>query len=169
MWSPQNRMRMYIVGIRRDVQLQPFEFPTSSQQRSCTLGNVLQPDNDKIPPHCYEMTDHMIDVVDCHAERIGPNFHRQNWIVNAGSSLSHGSCIRDCSCCITRRSRPYLSTKDRKLSPLELQRIQGFPDCFQWGSTLITRQHCLLGNTMSVYVMVAIIRQVLTSIGYLSD
>ena len=41
MWSPQNRMRLYIVGIRRDVQQQPFQFPTPPQQRLCTLDDVL--------------------------------------------------------------------------------------------------------------------------------
>ena len=48
MWSPQNRMSMYIVGIRRDVQQQPFEFPTPPQQRSFTLEDVLQPDDDEM-------------------------------------------------------------------------------------------------------------------------
>lgn len=164
-WIPQNRERLYIVGIRKQLQVQPFEFPRPPETQLFSLTDVLD-DESSAPAYCRQTTPLMKQVLSRAIQRVGADtFARELYVVNVGASADRLSCLKNCCPTITRRSRPYVSRLQRRLHPGELQRLMGFSDAFDWGGLSVTRRHLLLGNSMVVYVVADILQAMLAALG----
>lgn len=164
-WLAQNRVRLFIVGIRRKLQEQPFQFPRPPEVPLLTLRDILEQESN-VPDYCRHTTPLMRQVLSRAMQRVGAdNFAQEAYVLNVGSSAGRLSCLLECCPAITRRSRPYVSKLKRRLHPTELQRLMGFPDTFDWGGMSVTRRHLLLGNSMVVYLVADILRAMLAALG----
>ncbi|KIM03143.1 MAG: hypothetical protein KU29_12655 [Sulfurovum sp. FS06-10] len=149
--SPQNRERLFIVGIRKDIN-QTFEFPQPLSYVPC-VNNIIKMDE--------PITDNLLLDTTFIVPKV-PNPKTDIKIVAEFSNLKYASDKRICSTegispCLTKggsKTRFY-DTKHklyRRLSEKELSRIQGFGDeyVFPVANTHIKEQ---LGNSMAVQVM----------------
>lgn len=157
----QNRPRIYIVGIRRDCQTNPFIFPEPSKCRT-PLHSVFL-DAPDIPPQT--LTPHKKQLL----QRLvndGYNLEEE-YIVNlniSGGPKFPPNAMKDKSPCLLAYCSPfYLTARKRGMLPREALRIQGFPDSLkQVVSDRQMLQQC--GNSMSVGVLTHLFRSVLASV-----
>jgi DNA (cytosine-5)-methyltransferase 1 len=149
--SPQNRERLFIVGIRKDIN-QTFKFPQPLSYIP-SVNNIIKMDE--------PITDNLLLDTTFIVSKV-PNPKTDIKIVAEFSNLRYASDKRICSTqgispCLTKGGSKtrFFDTKHnvyRRLSEQELSRIQGFGDeyVFPVANTHIKEQ---LGNSMAVQVM----------------
>lgn len=149
--SPQNRERLFIVGIRKDIN-QTFKFPQPLSYIPC-VNDIIKMDE--------PITDNLLLDTTFIVPKV-PNPKTDIKIVAEFSNLRYASDKRICSTegispCLTKGGSKtrFFDTKHklyRRLSEQELSRIQGFGDdyIFPVANTHIKEQ---LGNSMAVQVM----------------
>ena len=154
--SPQNRERLFIVGIRKDIN-QTFEFPQPLSYMP-SVNNIIKMD-EPILDNLLLDTTFIVPKV--------PNPKTDIKIVAEFSNLRYASDKRICSTqgispCLTKGGSKtrFFDTKHklyRRLSEKELSRIQGFGDeyVFPVANTHIKEQ---LGNSMAVQVMQSLLK-----------
>jgi DNA (cytosine-5)-methyltransferase 1 len=154
---PQNRPRVYIVGILKKFG-DRFDFPETIE-RTVTVSDIME--NVK---HRDTLTDNMKLVVKNRLERKNVSSPcKDNYIINAGVSArgGFGSAMLELSPCLLANAHKFYSTKHgRFLTDREHLRLQGFSDDFE--SVGVAKKQA--GNSMSVNVLVAIIKNVLLAI-----
>jgi len=148
--SPQNRDRLFIVGIRKDIE-QTFEFPQPLSYIPCVNEVMIEGEDYS---NLLLSTKNIVKKI--------PNPKTDIKIVAEFSNLKYASDKRICSTegispCLTKggsKTRFYDTKHNvyRRLSEKELSRIQGFGDeyVFPVANTHIKEQ---LGNSMAVQVM----------------
>lgn len=154
--SPQNRERLFIVGIRKDIN-QTFEFPQPLSYIPC-VNDIIRMDE----PILKNL---LLDTTSIVPKE--PNPKTDIKIVAEFEHLKYASDKRICSTegispCLTKGGSKtrFLDTKNnvyRRLSEKELSRIQGFGDkyVFPVANTHIKEQ---LGNSMAVQVMQSLLK-----------
>ena len=159
---PQNRARLYIVGIKRSEMVQPFHFP--EKMPPVSLRRFLNLDTNNCVPQ--PMTAYMQGVVSRCASKVGAeNFDRDPYVCNCGSSQSRLSVMLDTCPCLTRRSRPYIGGKyQRRLTTEECAQLQGFTS-LDLSSVPYSSALALIGNAQSVDVLVAVLKSLLPAVG----
>lgn len=153
--SPQNRERLFIVGIRKDIN-QTFEFPKPLSYVPY-VNDVIKEGEDY--SKLLLSTKNIVLKV--------PNPKTDIKIVAEYSHLNYASDKRICSTqgispCLTKggsKTRFYDTKHNvyRRLSENELSRIQGFGDAYLFpvANTHIKQQ---LGNSMAVQVMQSLLK-----------
>lgn len=153
--SPQNRERLFIVGIRKDIN-QTFEFPQLLPYIPC-VNDVIKEGEDY--SKLLLSTKNLVKKM--------PHPKADIKIVAEYSHLNYASDKRICSTqgispCLTKGGSKtrFFDTKNnvyRRLSEKELSRIQGFGDeyIFPVANTHIKQQ---LGNSMAVQVMQSLLK-----------
>lgn len=159
--SPQNRERLFIVGIRKNIN-QTFEFPKPLPYIPC-VNDVMKEGEDYST--LLLSTKNLVKKV--------PNPQTDIKIVAEYSHLNYASDKRICSTqgispCLTKGGSKtrFFDTKNnvyRRLSEKELSRIQGFGDeyIFPVANTHIKQQ---LGNSMAVQVMKSLLKNLVPNL-----
>jgi len=154
--SPQNRERLFIVGIRKDIS-QTFKFPQPLSYMP-SVNDITKMDE--------PITDNLLLDTTFIVPK-APNPKTDIKIMAEFSNLRYASDKRICSTegispCLTKGGSKtrFFDTKNnmyRRLSEKELSRIQGFGDeyVFPVANTHIKQQ---LGNSMAVQVMESLLK-----------
>jgi DNA (cytosine-5)-methyltransferase 1 len=148
---PQNRERIYIVGIKYDIQLSNFNKPDvlPLQDMSCFILDKTIYDN-PIPKTILKKLQKVSFQKDyiCCCDGIGSAMQ------NISPTLTSSGC-----------KYMYHSTYNRYLSPQECLMLQGFPANFKnvVGDVKLCKQ---IGNSMSVNVLKAIVTQIFASTSF---
>jgi len=150
---PQKRERVIIVGFRENLE---FNFP-QPQKLSKTLEEILEPELE-INPQLFASP----DIINKRQSRLKTKpFYPSIWHENKSGNIS----VLPFSCAL-RSSASYnylLVNGQRRLSPREMLRLQGFPEDFQIvGSYGAMRK--LTGNSVAVTVIEAVAKEMLLSI-----
>ena len=161
---PQNRERIFIVGFS-DVHT--FEWPETK------ITEPIEKFLDVRVDKTYYLTKHQINKIHQynkkHNKKIDFTFkdfityikNGVEWIADVRADMGLRIRKNRMSPCLTTSSTPIIKRrKIRRLTPLECLRLQGFPDSFKCvvSDSQIYKQ---AGNSMTVNVMAAIIKQVL--------
>jgi DNA (cytosine-5)-methyltransferase 1 len=150
---PQKRERLFIVGFRHNLQ---FEFPEVRSQIT-TLSDILESE-DRIDPKLFASR----DIVNKRLAKIKqPPFYPSIWHENKGGNIS----ILPFSCALrSGASYNYLLVNgNRRLTPREMLRLQGFPEDFKIvGTCGVIRK--LAGNTVAVPVVTAIAGEIIKAL-----
>ena len=158
---PQNRRRIYIVGILKVIKKSTFEFPTPIG--SCSIHHVLDP----LPP----VTPSLSTVPGEPGSHAHKNFLRSlpkimstehpfktPWIIDLGGSSDH--CMKDMCPCLTRAragSGQFWSTMHgRPVTTKETLRFMAMkPSRLNFAGLSERQVRMLIGNSMSVNVLEA--------------
>ena len=150
---PQKRERVIIVGFRENIN---FNFP-QPQKLSKTLEDILEPDLE-IDPKLFASP----SIINKRQNKLKTKpFYPSIWHENKSGNIS----ILPFSCAL-RSSASYnylLVNGQRRLSPREMLRLQGFPEDFQIVGTY-TAMRKLTGNSVAVPVIEAVAKEMLLSI-----
>ena len=150
---PQNRERIYIVGILENHEKIQFEFPKPIPLKKKIQENKLE--------KLKFLTNHKKNLLDSFIDKknIDPNNH---WFLNLNvSSIQRmGARKNICPCLLAGEGGNctfYLTSVGRRLTPREYLRLQGFSDNFKIvvPERLIYKQ---VGNSMSVNVLIHLSR-----------
>ncbi|KAI9092387.1 S-adenosyl-L-methionine-dependent methyltransferase [Phlyctochytrium arcticum] len=140
---PQNRRRLYIVGIRKDFQTKPFEFPTPLSSHPLTEFLHDTTLNDFTPDKYSKRLVHRLPID--HKEELYAVKHR------GGEGT-----FEQCSPCITTSCSIFVTQLNRDLIPREKFELQGFSVI---DTNIVVSDSVLAkqaGNTMSVNVLKAL-------------
>lgn len=148
---PQNRERIYIVGIRKDIgDVGEFQFPTPSGKKT-KLGDILEKD----PDPKYTISDKLWQG---HQRRLLA--HREK-----GNGFGYSIFDENSSYTSTISARYYKDGSEvlvrqegknpRKLTPREAARLQGFPERFVIPVSDV-QAYKQFGNSVAVPVIKAI-------------
>ena len=166
---PQNRERIYLVCVRKDLGIKDFVFPTGKDS-SKTIRNIL----DAAPvPSKYYLSEQYMQTLINHRARHEAAGHGFGYVIRDLDGISgtivcggmgrEGNLIKD------EREHSMVPTthikgtinKDsiRKMTPREWARLQGFPDSFklELADTHLYKQ---FGNSVTVNVIEAIAREI---------
>ncbi|NJL89829.1 MAG: DNA cytosine methyltransferase [Coleofasciculaceae cyanobacterium SM2_1_6] len=150
---PQKRERIIIVGFRENIN---FNFP-QPQKLTKTLREILEPDLD-IDPKLFASP----AIINKRQSKLKTQpFYPSIWHENKSGNIS----VLPFSCAL-RSSASYnylLVNGQRRLSPREMLRLQGFPEDFQIVGTY-TAMRKLTGNSVAVTMIEAIAKEMLLSI-----
>ena len=161
---PQNRERIFIVGF---ADIHTFEWPETK------ITEPIEKFLDVRVDKTYYLTKHQINKIHQynkkHNKKIDFTFkdfityikNGVEWIADVRADMGLRIRKNRMAPCLTTSSTPIIKRrKIRKLTPLECLRLQGFPDSFERvvSDSQIYKQ---AGNSMTVDVMAAIIKQVL--------
>jgi len=123
---PQKRERIIIVGFKEN---HPFEFPEKSHRRSKTLADVLEP-NEKVDRKHF--------LSDTYREKLQRKLVEQGKVPHERPSVWHenksGNIGMHPYSCALRASGSYnyvTVNGERRPTPREMLRLQGFPDSFK--------------------------------------
>jgi DNA (cytosine-5)-methyltransferase 1 len=154
---PQNRPRLYIVGIRKDFQKREFKFPEEIPLK-VGIKKILTRTNEQ-----SQITDHMKNLL--RSFNIDLN---EDYVVNlniGGKDGSFKSVFKGISpCLLAGNSRFYITSKKRFITPREALRLQGFPDTFDISAVSSNKIYKQAGNSMSVNILANLIKSIILSI-----
>ena len=155
---PQNRERIFIIGIRDDED-NNFNFPKEIPLE-LKLKDILQNEVDEK----YYLSDKQIDRLDT------GNTQAIEWIADYRTDEglrirkdNNSPCLTASSYSETEPSRmsPIIKKNTiRRLTPVECERLQGFPNNFTAGVS-DTQRYKQMGNTITVNVIQAILKNLL--------
>ncbi len=152
---PQKRERIFIVGFQENYD---FAFPVQSTEKAVTLQDILEAD-DAIDER-WLASDYIREKRQ-QAVRQKRVFYPSIWHENKGGNVS----VLPFSCALrSGASFSYLLVNgERRLTPREQLRLQGFPEWFQINGTesQIRKQ---TGNSVAVPVVKAIAERMLKAI-----
>ena len=166
---PQNRERIFIVCFRKDLFVDNFKFPKSSN-KIVSLFDIVEkkPKDAKIierPDTVF--TKKFEPEIDLFGNIELPNRPIQIGYVNKGgqgeriySPYGHAITLSAYGGGAgAKTGLYYIDEKIRKLSPRECARVQGFPDKFKINSS-ITQSYKQFGNSVAINVVKAIIKEI---------
>lgn len=153
---PQKRERIIIVGFRENIK---FSFP-QPQKLSKTLQEILEPDVE-IDSKLFASP----AIINKRQSKLKTQpFYPSIWHENKSGNIS----VLPFSCAL-RSSASYnylLVNGQRRLSPREMLRLQGFPEDFQIVGTYGAIRK-LTGNSVAVPAIEAVAKEMLSSINHL--
>lgn len=122
---PQKRERIILVGFKKNY---PFEFPKSGSEAK-TLSDVLEPDEKVDKKHFLSDYFHKKLQIRLKEQNKKPSYRPSVWHENKAGNIG----IHSYSCALRANgSYNYLVVNgERRLTPREMLRLQGFPDSFK--------------------------------------
>lgn len=149
---PQKRERIIIVGFLNELDYEKFNF--DFEKKDYNLASILE-DESKIPANFYASEKIRQKRLDSTADKI--KFSPSVWHENKSGNIS----ILDYSCALrTGASYNYLLVNgERRFTPRELLRLQGFPDNYKIvvSTQEIRRQ---TGNSVAVPMIRMVARKI---------
>ena len=152
----QNRKRIIFVGFRDNLE---FSFPKGTKERK-SLKDILEPD-EQVPKQYWasdRIKERRAEFVKMKGKEV---FYPSIWHENKGGNIG----IHPYSCALRAgASYNYLLVNGvRRLTPLEMLRLQGFPDDYKIeGSTGAIRK--MLGNSVPVPMIRSVAVEMLKSL-----
>ena len=167
---PQHRERVYIVGRLLSRCLSPFKFPTplppvSIESFLDPIAPVLQhgvSHYEKLGPMARSNFEEML----CDLESRGLDPDHQHFVLDIDASQRFRSYMLDRSHCLLK-SRPrgyYMSSRKRRITAAEIFKLQGFAP-LPTGAVSRCAIGGMLGNAMSLNVVVRLLSLALPSVG----
>ena len=156
---PQRRERIFIVGIRKDIQKKEFNFPKPMKLTN-NLDDILL---DKKKYKKDILTPARKEVVKNKKKKynIKPN---ENWIINLNASFPYATTLKDLSpCLITTCNLFYLTKYNRFLTTRECMRLQGFPDDYELITESKNKYYKQVGNSISVNILCYLLIEIFKS------
>jgi DNA (cytosine-5)-methyltransferase 1 len=166
---PQNRERIYIVCFRKDLEIEEFNFPKSTDSTK-TIRDILE--ENPVSAKYYLSTTY-IETLKRHKARheaLGHGFgYEIRDLDSVAGAIVCGGMGRERNLIVDKRQKnltPVTHIKGkvntdgiRKMTPREWARLQGFPDTFKLvlADTHLYKQ---FGNSVSVPVIVAIAKEI---------
>ena len=149
---PQKRERTIIVGFADRLKMEKFKWPTPTENR-IQLSEILE---DSPDPRFFASEYIRNKRLNAHTPKITPSI----WHENKGGNISS----HPFSCALRAgASHNYLLVNgERRLTPREMLRLQGFPESFKIVGTdsQLRRQ---VGNAIPVHMAQAVISEVLNA------
>jgi len=155
---PHSRPRLYIVGIRKDVNTGAFAFPEPIKCPSIERfldARKRSLAEDGAPPASQGTASRNVKIAKRTISKEGNDPVKQPWIVDIDSTTPRMGWALDVSPCITARRNDghWVTNRGRRMSKPEMMRLQGMnPTKFvvAVSKNELGRQ---IGNTMSVNVL----------------
>ena len=168
---PQNRERLYIVGIRIDVDRGTFSFPDpiTCPSIECFLDvRVRNLAMTGAPPEKQTTASRNLKHCICELTRRGVHPDKEPWVVDVDSSFDRVVSMKALSPCITARrcDGHWVTNRGRRLLKTEMLRLQGMSPL---GFRVAVPERELgkqLGNTMSVNVLERVFARALPAAGF---
>jgi DNA (cytosine-5)-methyltransferase 1 len=135
---PQNRERIYIVGFRKDLKIDSFEYPKPFEEK-VFFKKVKE---EKVVPTKYYLSNQYLQTLKNHKERHAQKGNGFGYAIIGDDEISNaivvGGMGRERNLIIDNRITDYTPTTHikgevnregiRKMTPREWARLQGFPD-----------------------------------------
>jgi len=168
---PHSRPRIYIVGIRQDVDRGTFAFPEPIPRPSMELFLDSRPKSSVVAaglPPKRQGTAHRNVISSIRTlTREGSNPLKEPYTIDCDSSDYRAKWMHDVSPCITcsRRQGHWVTSRGRRQLLTEMMRLQGMNPC-KFRQVVSDRQlGKQLGNTMSVNVLERLLVRLLPAAG----
>jgi DNA (cytosine-5)-methyltransferase 1 len=137
---PQNRERIYIVGFRKDLEINSFEYPEPFEYQA-TFKDIKEK---KVVPTKYYLSTQYLQTLINHKERHASKGNGFGYAIIKDNEISNsilvGGMGRERNLVIDNRITDFTPTTHikgevnregiRKMTPREWARLQGFPDNF---------------------------------------
>ena len=153
---PQRRERLFIVAFRCEGATERFEWPAALEL--VPLEALLDPVVDKR----YYASDRVRRLTYTRRGPRADDAKNRVWITDKGNRVSHRPYA------LTLRSDPshnnMLVDGERRFTEREMLRLQGFPDDFRLDGIGYTGVRALVGNSVPVPVVAAVIASVLSAL-----
>ena len=138
---PQNRERIYIVGFRKDLGIENFEYP-APLKRKVSFSEIKEKD---VPPTKYFLSTQYVQTLKNHKARHEGKGNGFGYAIIPDDGISNaivvGGMGRERNLVLDDRITDFTPTTHikgtvnregiRKMTPREWARLQGFPDSFQ--------------------------------------
>ena len=168
---PQNRPRVFFVGIRQDIDRGSFRFPDPLPVVP-SIEEFLDPRPTRpcflfLPPErAGTARDNVLRLLHAIGDRGNDPFN-EPWILDCDSSPSRSKASLGITPCLTRSRGQghWISNRGRRMNPQEMLRLQGWFGPFVQVTTDLQLGQ-LLGNGMSVNVMQRIYCSLLPAMGW---
>ena len=153
---PQNRERIYIVGIRKNIMKTHFRFPEQIPLKF-TVADFLSILPKETHAEYSKITPHMRKII----EDSGVN-ESENWVINVNTGMKEfATKLKDISpCLLAGNSAFYVTSYQRKITEKEALTLQGFPRNFCTDNIPKSQVYRMAGNTMSVNVLMHLFREI---------
>lgn len=150
---PQNRERIFIIGIRKDAEINQFQFPNKNTNKLKKLQSYVdkKDNSSKDPPPRITKSNYL--------STLPKNSVFVDFSLYGRSSFPNSDKI--CSC-IARKSEFWCVQKNRPANYKELLSLQGFPKNFK-KVVSNTQMKMQIGNSMSVNVLKEIFKEIFRS------
>lgn len=180
---PQNRQRVFFVGIRKDLNIH-FEFPEKMSKENLAVGNILDIPEDvpnqidwPLSPQAMEMIEFIPEGgswKDVPYEHLAPRFKKiRDDMKKYRSPNFYRRFARNEICgTITASAQPencgiIHPTENRRYTIREVARIQTFPDSFKFiddTTKNITAMYKVIGNAVPVQLAYAVATAIMNQV-----
>lgn len=180
---PQNRQRVFFVGIRKDLNIH-FEFPEKMSKENLAVGNILDIPEDvpnqidwPLSPQATEMIEFIPEGgswKDVPYEHLAPRFKKiRDDMKKYRSPNFYRRFARNEICgTITASAQPencgiIHPTENRRYTIREVARIQTFPDSFKFiddTTKNITAMYKVIGNAVPVQLAYAVATAIMNQV-----
>jgi DNA (cytosine-5)-methyltransferase 1 len=160
---PQNRSRIFIVGFRKDLNVEEFKYPKEREKTNPTFEDVMEKE---VVSTKYYLSDTYLETLRKHKKRhqkkgngFGYEIISHDGIANA---IIVGGMGRERNLIIDHRITDYTPVTNikgevnkedvRRMTPIEWKRLQGFPEKFKF-LVSDTQAYKQLGNSVTVPVV----------------
>ena len=150
---PQNRERLYIIGIRRDVLKFPFNFPKEVKMKS--LKQFIDEDDNSR----YKILESNKGLLN--------NIPKDSIFIDVGFRNAKFPKSNVWAPCITAQPNMWCVPKQRKANIKEYLMLQGFPTNVKHETISDHQMKIRVGNSMTVDVIEKLLIECLRSMGYL--
>ena len=150
---PQNRERLYIIGIRRDVLKVPFNFPKEVKMKS--LKQFIDEDDNSR----YKILESNKGLLN--------NIPKDSIFIDVGFRNAKFPKSNVWAPCITAQPNMWCVPKQRKANIKEYLMLQGFPTNVKHETISDHQMKIRVGNSMTVDVIEKLFIECLRSMGYL--
>lgn len=167
---PQNRERIYIVAIRKDIDTGNFEFPKGNDS-SKTIRDIME--ENEVSVKYYLSTTYLETLKrhKAHHEALGHGFgYEIRDLDGQAGAIVCGGMGRERNLIIDKRLTNFVPVTHikgevnregiRKMTPREWARLQGFPDSYNIDGIADTHLYKQFGNSVTVKVIEAIAKQI---------
>ena len=166
---PQNRARVFIIGVLQDRDTGSFAFPSPLPPSS--IENFLDPRLGRpsfadLPPISASTAhDNVLRILTSLSNSAHDPFN-EPWVIDCDSSAERSRVFWDVSPCLTRSrgSGHWLTNRGRRMTTDEMLRLQGWLGPFAHGSSR-AQLGLHLGNAMSVNVVERLLCKLLPAAG----
>jgi DNA (cytosine-5)-methyltransferase 1 len=138
---PQNRERIFIVGFRKDLGINDFEYPKPMKSKP-TIENILE---ENVVSVKYYLSETYIDTLRRHRERHESKGNGFGYEIIANDGVANavvcGGMGRERNLVLDKRLKDFTPVTNikgevnkegiRKMTPREWARLQGFPDNYK--------------------------------------
>jgi len=171
---PQNRERIYIIGFRKDLKIEKFDYPKPVKQK-VTFAQIKEKN---VPPTKYFLSTQYVQTLLNHKARHESKGNGFGYVIIPDDGISNaivvGGMGRERNLVLDHRITDFIPTTHikgevnrlgiRKMTPREWARLQGFPDNYliQVSDSSAYKQ---FGNSVAVPAIQATAKEILKHIG----